>query len=231
MASRSDTQTGLTLVELLISMAILAMLMVSATTFYQFVSQNWDRTKGTVSQTEQSYHDWMLVSEALTSTIPKVVRREDEQIGFYFLGDQSGFTGFTSNSIQNPDYPAIYRFFAEQSNDERGERFQLVYEEAMLKDVVVTEVSQELPFNFRRVVWRDLSNVQFIYTGWENFTQRMALQNMNQGFEAVFDFPVYDGAIRRQHPLQIHVVIEGFKWTIDVPDTSNELISRSVEEG
>lgn len=228
MVTKINRQLGFTLVELLISMAILALLMVSATTFYQFMSQNWQRTKASVDVKEQYYNDWMLVSEALTATLPKLIRREDGQVGFYFLGDQNGFTGFSSKSVQDPEYPAIYRFFIEESPNSDGVR--LIYEEAMLKDTVVTSVNQELPFNFRRVVWNGLTDVQFIYTGWENFTQRMALQNMNEGVEVVFDFPTYDGANRRQHPLKIKVVIEGFTWSIDIPDVSNELISRSVEE-
>lgn len=228
MAKRLNRQSGFTLIELLIAIAILSLLMVTATSFYQFMSQNWARTKAGVDGIEQNYHDWMLVSEALTATLPKLIKREDGKAAFYFLGDQTGFTGFTSKSVQNPEYPAIYRFFREET--ESG-KYQLVYEEAMLEGIIVKSIDKELPFNFRRVVWDGIENVSFVYTGWESFTQRLALSNIDQRFDAIFDFPVYDGAARRQHPLKITVRLDGFDWVIAIPDISSELISRTAEAG
>lgn len=230
MANKRGYSVGFTLIEVLLALTIMSLTMVSGTYFFQFVSNNWQRAKAEVSGAESRFYNWQLVTEALHGTIPKLAYPEQDSsvgdVGFYFLGREDGFTGFTSSSVQDPNHPAVYRLFIEEASG--GESLRLVYEEAVVDGFALVHGAQELPFNYRVIVWRDLSSIKFTYTGWESFDMRMEQAVNETGFELIFDYNEYDGLVRRQHPLFITIELDNFDWTLSIPDVSNELISNSV---
>lgn len=228
-------QGGFTLVEILLTMVILSMVMLSATYAYNYISQNWQRNQQLYERDLTDYMSVTLVYRAITDTQPKMVRvgslpeqSHFDVFSFYFLGRANGFTAYTNTSVQNPAYPAVYRLFSEL--DEQG-TWQLVYEEAVLNKEPLRYAEQQLPFNFRLVLARHLAQLSFEYYGWQNLSTRLS-QNaelMEELHEPEW-FAEYDGAERRQHPLTIQIHLDGFIWPIIVTDLTSELLMRVMEQ-
>lgn len=230
---RRGSVKGFTLVEVLLTMAILSMIMLTATYAYNFITQNWKRNQALYEKALLDYKSTTLAFRAVSDTQPKIVKGEQapslqenrSRTGFYFLGRDNGFTAYTNTAAQNPAYPAVYRLFREQ--DANG-KFSLIYEEAMLNDVLLTYSEQILPFSFRVTVASDLNALNFEYYGWRSANARMSA-DPETGDEMLSPewFTEYDGMQRVQHPLVMQVQIDEFLWPIPVTDLSSELFNRS----
>ncbi|MGM0906964.1 MAG: PulJ/GspJ family protein [Pseudomonadota bacterium] len=217
-----NLQRGFTLIELLITLAILSLVLFSGTYAYQFMNDNWQRNKVSYQNTLTELQSWRIVTTALKNTAPKLVK-EETKVGFYFLGRENGFTAYTNVSVQQPDYPAVYRLIIEPSEKHSGD-WQLVYEEAPLTNTLLEEPEQTLPFNYRVVLMDTVSNISLSYYGWENASQRIMAQSefANQVTSPEW-YREYDGFSRNQHPTLIKVFIDEFEWTIAVPDRGTEM--------
>ncbi len=221
----SPASRGFTLIELLITLAILSMVMFSGTYAYQFISQNWERNKQSYESALHEYQSSRLSFATLLNTSPKLVR-SGEDIGFYFLGRDNGFTAYSLTAVQDPDSPAIYRLFQEPDPEHAG-KLQLVYEEAVLNDTVLTHPEQTLNFNYRVVLQRDLTSISWSYYGWQNFAQRLEATSefAPPGLERTWRGE-HDGFSTREHPVIIRVNIDGFLMDIEVPDRGQDLTNQ-----
>jgi len=232
--SSKNKAHGFTLVEVLLTMAILSMLMLTATYAYNYITQNWKRNQQLYELELAQYKSATLVYRAVADTQPKLVKGAAIESalgtassnGFYFLGRDNGFTAYTNSAVQDPAYPAVYRLFREQS--ENGQ-FSLIYEEAMLNDVLLLRAQQNLPFSFRLTVATELNSLNFEYYGWASATVRMDAKS-EAGMQLFTPewFKQYDGMERAQHPLVVQVMIEDFLWPIPVLDLSSELLNRRL---
>lgn len=225
---RKPTTRGFTLVETLIAMVLLSLLMISGAMAYDYFSQNWQRNKGLADATLERHHLLSLVQKVTANSFPKVVYSGEERLGFYFLGRDNGFTGTSRMSVQNPDATAVYRIFREP-NGEGG--FRLVYEEAVLDHVYLTHADQDLPFNFRRVLYDNVEQINFRYYGFGSLTERnqTIAADMGDTFELRW-FDEYDGLQRVLHPQAIHIDLNGFDWSIEVPDAVEGAIARYTSD-
>lgn len=224
----SRRASGFTLIEVLITMSVLAMVMLTGAWAYSFMSQNWQRNSTAFNTAMDEHTDWSLVQRAVSNTLPKIVRDDDGQLGFYFLGRENGFTGITQVSVQEPESPAVFRLFREQNPDSGG--WRLVYEEAVLRDVALVRADQQLPFNFRLVVEDDLDEAMFEYYGWENL--RAWIESGSETSDVAGSpewFTDYDGLERGQHPTVIQIHINDFIWPVTVPDNSSQLRRRASD--
>lgn len=216
-------QSGMTLIETLIAMAIMALLMLMGTYAYQFIQDNWERNKKDFEIQFEHYKTWQLAQHSIMNTGPKIVRTEDGSTGFYFLGRENGFTGYTVSSVQRPWLPAIYRLFRERTGDTAAP-WQLVYEEAVLESTLLVNGSQTLPFNYRKVIIKAENIIEFEYFGWES---EQARTNATSVFEGELAKPTwfdsFDGLERKQHPLVVQVVIDDFLYPFVIADTSQQL--------
>lgn len=217
-----NNQRGFTLIELIITLIILSLVVLSGTYAYQFMADNWERNRGNYEESLAQYQAWQLIYEAIENTAPKMVR-DDEGTGFYFLGRDNGFTGYTKTSVQAPEYPAVYRLIIEQSEvNEQG--LQLVYEEAVLGQQILTNPEQQLPFNYRIVLYKNAEQLSFRYWGWESYKSRISNDiDISDTFSERQWFSQYDGFERSEHPQRIEISLDGLTWTISVPDITQEL--------
>ncbi|WP_411360710.1 PulJ/GspJ family protein [Pseudidiomarina salilacus] len=216
--------SGFTLVETLIAMVLLSLLMISGAVAYDYFSQNWQRNKGLADRTLDRHHLLTLVQKVTWNTFAKTVQMGDERYGFYFLGREDGFTAVSQLSVQNPDLPAVYRIFREPNGDNG---FRLVYEEAVLGNTYLSNAEQELPFNFRRILYDNVEALNFDYYGYKSLDERnrTVAADMGQTFELEW-FSDFDGLTRKVHPQAIAINLNGFRWLIEVPDTVEEATSR-----
>ncbi|RUO62600.1 PulJ/GspJ family protein [Pseudidiomarina insulisalsae] len=220
---RNHATSGFTLVETLIAMVLLSLLMISGALAYDYFSQNWQRNKGLADVTLERHHLLTLVQKVSWNTYAKTVAMGNERYGFYFLGRDDGFTAVSQISVQHPDLPAVYRIFREP-NGRNG--YRLVYEEAVLRDTYLTNADQQLPFNFRRILYDNIEQLSFDYYGYQSLTERNATVagDMGETFQLEW-FSEYDGLQRSLHPQAVAINLNGFRWLIEVPDTVEQAMS------
>ena len=231
------TVTGFTLIEVLVAMAVASLVVLSGFMAYDYIMQNWQRGQRQFQQVKQDFIQQQLIQQALRNTELKLVyprelqrRNQPDFPGFYFLGREEGYTAVTRISVQDPAYPAVYRLFREQDAANPG-TWRLIYEEAVLKGFILQHAEQELPFNFRRVMLSNLSQVQFAYQGWASLQQKMA---------AFSEFAVavppqewltsYDGMQSRLHPLTVKITVDSLSWQFSFEDNSAELLQQLDRE-
>lgn len=225
--------TGFTLIEVLLAMAVASLVVLSGFMAYDYIMQNWQRGQRQFQQAKQDFIQQQLIQQALRNTELKLVyprelqRRAGADLpGFYFLGREEGYTAVTRISVQDPGYPAVYRLFREHDNTNPG-TWRLVYEEAVLKGFILQHAEQELPFNFRRVMLNNLSQVQFAYQGWASLQQKMAAIN-----EFAMALPPqewlvsYDGLTNGLHPVAVKITADNLSWQYNFEDNSAELMQQ-----
>lgn len=228
MGRANASSRGFTLIETLVAMVLLSLLMISGALAYDFFSQNWQRNKGLSDTTLERHHLLSLVQKVSQNTFAKIVRENDEQLGFYFLGRENGFTAVSRTSVQEPSASAVYRIFREP--DGSG-RYRLVYEEAVLTDIALFTADQELPFNFRRILYANVDAIDFKYYGYASLTERNMTVAADLGDTYSLEwFNEYDGLRRFLHPQAVQIDMNGFNWFIEVPDAVEEALSRYTRD-
>ncbi|MDN7134490.1 PulJ/GspJ family protein [Pseudidiomarina terrestris] len=225
---RKPSSSGFTLVETLIAMVLLSLLMISGALAFDYFSQNWQRNKGIAQDSGERHHLATLVQKVTRNTYSKAVYDDNERLGFYFLGRDEGFTAVSHISVQNPNASSVYRLFREPNGDGG---FRLVYEEAVLTAVYLRNASQELPFNFRRILYDNLEQIEFRYFGFQSLTQRNQTVSAEGPEQYSLEwFSEYDGMQRVLHPQGIEVNLNGFRWFIEVPDAVESALSRYTRD-
>lgn len=219
--------TGFTLIEVLLAMAVASLVILSGFMAYDYIMQNWQRGKQQFQNAKQDFMLQQLVTQALNNTSLKLVyprelarQHRDDVAGFYFLGRTDGYTAVTRVSVQDPAYPAVYRLFREADPASAG-HWQLVYEEALLKNFVLQHAGQQLPFNFRRVLMRGLTEVRFAYQGWPNLAAKLkAAELTGVALPPQEWLAEYDGMLSLLHPLAVQISADSASWQFNFEDKS-----------
>ncbi len=140
---------GFTLIELLLAISIMTGVLILAGTAYQLYTSTWRRDLAGIDNAFASFKQNALWVDAVKAIIPLSLQsaQDSDTWGFYFLGRTEGFTAVTSSPLFNVGYPAVIRVFREQKNDGR---YQLVYEEASMRGMVLVSADQQLSFSIVR---------------------------------------------------------------------------------
>lgn len=237
MVARRRSQVGFTLIEALLATTLMALLMLTASYVYNYISQNWDRQKGQFAIHSEKYININLVSKVLINSYAKLVYPKDpysenpqQALGYYFLGRDEGFTAVSSNSVQFADFPAVYRVFREPQPNTPG-YWQLVYEEAPLTKFTIYHAEQELNFNFRRILLSDLPALSFEYQGFLSIQERTEKyeQAGSKGGEPDW-YKEYDSFTTKQHPQAIEIIMPEFTWSIEISDNFELTYSQTTKD-
>lgn len=220
-------RNGFTLIEVLMTTLVLSLLVISGGLVFRYFQDNWQRTKTMYDLALADYSAWQLVSRVVNKTFPWLIV-DGDKYSFYFLGRQDGFTAVSHTSVQQPEFPAVYRLFREEL---ANGQVRLVYEEAVLQDVQLSDASQQLPFTYRLTLFTAPASLQFEYFGWPNLQEREKAQDPTSGlkFEPAAWYAEYDAKTRQQHPLIIQLNIDAFSWPIRVHDTSQSLLQTRAD--
>ena len=219
--ARPNNSLGFTLIEVLLSMALLMLLMLTAGLVYDYVNQNWQRQQSRFQSQLDDHMVWSTVSKVVRNTYPKLVYDESPYTyfgnravppyGFYFLGRDNGFTGVSYVSVQRPGSPAVFRLFREPDPEQSG-LWQLVYEEALIDEVGLYVARQTLDFNYRTVLRSQLDTLEFSYFGYETEANRTrAAARSLFSTPAAEDLPkwmpAHDGLASREHPQRLQITL------------------------
>ena len=156
------SDSGFTLVELLISMTILSMtVLLSGVAFQQFTS-SWSSSLSKFdSEFEVLRRQW-LFRQATEKIHPFLVRNSNGSPRFYFEGNRNGFVAVTAESLSSSFRAGVIRMsLIQKASDE----FDLVMEEApfFTEDLVIT--TQNLQFSSPVLLISGLKSPEFEYFG------------------------------------------------------------------
>lgn len=229
---------GFTLIEVLISISLLSMLMLTAAFAYSFINQNWQRGQALVNQARSNYINWTLLQRSVEHTYPIFVypqppaeiQQQPLKPSFYFLGRAEGYTAITRNSMQQPGALAVYRLFFEKELTE-GNSYQLVYEEALLTQNNLIHAKQEHNFNFRTLVSVGLTNPKMQYlvkvaANLKDAGQRIDIETQTDVSKR---FNEFDGLVEYNHPYNIVITTNEFSWHIAIPDPQVSTVDQLSE--
>jgi prepilin-type N-terminal cleavage/methylation domain-containing protein len=222
---RSKRSGGFTLIELLIAITILSLVIGLATYSFSLFSKQWSNRDVAARWGVSRLQRVELVSRALEDSIPWLVRQSSGLPGFYFLGRDEGFTFVTGSPIFADNVPAVVRLFREQSSDGS---WQLVYEEASLRGLVLQSVDQQLPFKHRLIVVDRRREISFRYFGWESVEAKSA-----SGDDFSLRprwFTEYDGLTRVQHPQSIAVGMGDIEAVYEIASRSDVAINQLLTD-
>lgn len=212
-SARTRAISGVTLVELLIAMAISTLIIGLATFSFSLFTRDWKgRTTGFDREAAQAQR-LDLLTGALDAAVPWVVRGQRGRYGYYFLGRPEGLTLVSADPVFGGGAPAVIRVFRE--NDPDG-KLQLVYEQASLAGMILSEADQILPFKNRMVVVKGLRKIEFRYYGWESMLDRVNV-DADSGRKPVWTTE-FDGLRRMEHPLRVALDIDDGEAVFFMPE-------------
>ncbi|MDH3535780.1 MAG: prepilin-type N-terminal cleavage/methylation domain-containing protein [Gammaproteobacteria bacterium] len=218
------TLKGFSLLEMLVAVVVLSMVIAISTYAYSLFIRQWDGHLGRFDEAQAQYQrlDWL--AAAMADTLPYLVRDDQGEIGFYFLGRDEGLTLVTMSPIFGIGEPALIRVFREP---DAGGAWRLVYEEAPFAGTLLARADQRMEFRHRLVIARGLPLPEFRYFGWADLMSRLTQEDL-PGAERSW-FSDYDGMQRRYHPEKIEMRLGEDAAIFDVPARIDTLVATYAE--
>ena len=158
-----NTSRGFTLVEMLVSMVLLSMVLLIASSAYSMFSDRWSGRLGHFNKTVVQAKQLILVQEALKSIVSYAVTNDKEQAKFYFEGNRNGFVAVTLRSVFSPESAAVMRLQVTQNDDFT---YNLSYQESAMTDQLLITAKQSLNFSKPIILFDNLTEIDFQYFGW-----------------------------------------------------------------
>ena len=195
--------SGFSLVELLVSMVLLAIIvLLSSYSYAQFV-RYWDGRLGNFDATFEALRDEWLLTDTLNSIQPYVVKNNQNIPRFYFEGNINGFVAVSNKSIASVSVASVVRIGLSQRDDLK---FDLTYEEAPMSRSALTRLTEQPIFSPPVVLLSGLTEPKFSYFG---------VEARDQNGDSEFESPrawsqTYNSAATLAHPQKIK-----FSWSID----------------
>lgn len=217
---------GFTLVELLITMAIMALIMAIAGFNYNQYSQFWHKRLGNFDQQQAQMRGKLQLRDALNAMAPYIVKNSNGDWVYYFLGREEGLTFISYAPIfAQEGGTSVVRVFREPQQDGN---FRLIYEEAPLSPVSLMRVDQVLNFKYRLVIADDLPEINFSYYGWPNVESKYIKENSS--IVSATWSNSYDGAETKLQPDKVKIESSYVNFNIDVPPGDKTLLNLFLPE-
>jgi len=217
---------GITLIELLIAMSILSLIMALASYGFSLFAGYWERTRGSFDQSSARLQRLSLVIQSVEASVPWLVKDAKNDIGFYFLGREEGFTFVTTEPVFASNGMAVARVFRERDG---VSRFRLVYEEAPLVGVDLERADQVLPFGHRILVLTNLESLSFRYFGYSSAVTRGMGMDDERSVEASAKWLTnFDGLDAGLNPLRVGMNLNGTEFEFELPSTGDVSAARAA---
>jgi Prokaryotic N-terminal methylation motif len=181
--TRTKKHIGFTLIELMLATSLLMMILFSGYYAYSLYTQKWQKR---VDVFWQGTHQGIAVDamqKLLSSTLPYIVKNEDDKVQIYFSGNTKQVELVASSPIFS-EQPALVQISLETLGDIQ----QLVYREKSLSNFVLinTEQTSDRDADFwdvSTVLIADLSDFEFSFYGWLSFNDAARFVNAESSIE------------------------------------------------
>ncbi len=210
---------GFSLLEMLVAMTVLSMVIGISTYAYSMFIRQWDGHLGRFDEAQAQYQRLEWLAAALEDTLPYVVRDDEGELGFYFLGRDEGLTLVTMSPIFGVGEPALIRVFREP---DEGDAWRLVYEEAPFAGILLAHADQRMEFRQRLIIARGMPLPVFRYFGWADLRSRVTVAERSW-------FDEYDGLVRHFHPEKIEVRLGRDVAVFEFPERVDSLVAKHLE--
>ena len=212
---------GFTLVELLITMALVSIMLTIATTSFNQYSQFWQKEFGQYQNNVNKAKSLFLLNQSIENAAPYFVANKDNEVGGYFLGREEGFTLLTTAPMfAMQSGLSVIRIFKEQAED----GYKLVYEEAPLNNVFLKTYTQNLKFKFR-VELLSAKEINFNYFGANSLKEKYLTEDVTKVTGTWRD--IYDGEKTNLSPEKIAITIDSKRVEWELATESQRLWSAS----
>jgi len=194
---------GFTLVEMLVSMVLLSMVLLIASSAYSQFSERWNGRLGHFNKSVTHAKHLVLVQESLKSIISYVVTDDQKQAKLYFEGNRNGFVAVTLRSIFTPEVSAVIRLQFIQNEDFS---YKLIYQESAMTEQLLVHAAQPLSFSKSIVLFEGLTSADFQYFGWPSIeSKNWTPDNILSKPEPKTWFNDYNSLERNLQPEQIKI--------------------------
>jgi prepilin-type N-terminal cleavage/methylation domain-containing protein len=214
---------GFSLVELMVSMVILAAISVIGTAMYSIYMTKWDGEFGNAQHELSESRNLVLLHRPLQTITPIVTLSDDEEPELYFSGESDRLYGFTSQGLFSFS-PAIFSLIVE----ENGEDTHLIYRELAVESNIPRFLGRDVEWQRSIPLMKGLRRVEINYFGWTSIEQK-SMVNIDLTGGLRFEdyktwFEVYQGSQRGLHPEKIRIDL------IDANDVQNTLVVALTEK-
>lgn len=181
----TSKQSGFTLIELLLSLSIFATLVGLSTYSIMHFQQFWHSNFGQFEHSRVNTQLLNQLNDVYLSAYPQTVLTRSGGEAYYFLGDENGNTFVTASPVfSGSSVNAVVRIFKERSDS----GYRLVYEEAPLDKEPLIYLDQELNFTYRVVLNNDISEITFLYCGYnERYAELGEVSRAKPSCYKIFD--------------------------------------------
>lgn len=207
---------GFTLVEMLVSMVLLSMILLVASSAYSMFSDRWNGRLGKFNKTLQHTKQLILVQESLKSIVSYVVVNDKNQPKLFFEGNRNGFVAVSLSSIFEPDKAVIMRLQAIQNPDFS---YRLEYQEALMSEQLLTHSNQNIVFGSPVILFDQLPSIEFEYLGWPAAEiKRRFIDNPSSTLDQLAWNNSYNGLITNLQPEQVRITFfaQGHDYALQV---------------
>ncbi|WP_462170287.1 PulJ/GspJ family protein [Pseudoalteromonas xiamenensis] len=156
--------SGFTLVELLISTALLSLLMLGGIFSYGVFSARWNDEFKQYGDAKNLFIGTYQLNELISSIKPYIIKKGNG-VGFLFVGQSDRLLAVRNNSFFNPKVSEVMRLsFVKNSKN----LFDLVYQSAPFSDDVVLDESEQIQFKTKYIILQDIENYEISYFGFDS---------------------------------------------------------------
>ena len=160
---------GFTLVELLISVALLSALVFTGSYVFSMLSRKWDSELGDFDKVTSMSRNKALLYHAIKGILPHAIKDSNGKPVFFFEGNQSSLLAVTTNGIFESEGLEIFRLTLVRNEDSSA---SLVYQAASETSALLTSSSQELTFEHQVTLLSNIQTLNLEYLGWESLDSR-----------------------------------------------------------
>ncbi|WP_462164593.1 PilW family protein [Pseudoalteromonas xiamenensis] len=198
-------QFGFTLVELMISTAILMVVVFTGYYSYSLYANSWEKRSNKFWDETNSGIAIELINKVIGSCFPYIVdsKTSPEKNIFVFKGTPIELTCVTREAVFSPKEALINIVFSKEDK-------KIYYNELPLDDYVLTKWPRtNFEWKYKIVIFEKMNNIEFRYSGYESLEQAVKI-NSDRVVDSLFSkeneiitYSNYDSVEKRVFPFNI----------------------------
>lgn len=202
---------GFTLIELMISITILSLLLFTGTYSYSMMAERWNKELGQFSKLQKNAKHLSVLQGVLEGVNSLVVIDNEKEPSFFFIGGEDSLLAVSRSGLFSNEYPEIFRLTS--VNKENG-LIDLVYQSLSTENFLLLGTEQEINFEKKLILFKNLDKVNFSYLGWPSLTHKI---NASENKTKQQWFSHYSGIDNQLMPQQLSVTLTKRGKSLTIP--------------